>query len=121
MEELKQEIEKIKYQLSLLSEVIDHRVYPIPSLVIELDWGEEDLNAAHDIFEECDTKLRNGEKVNWTEFEMNLRTKFGIGYQTVKSIILAFYRNDQWYSVCKGYAKEHDVLEFKEINNSNAI
>lgn len=122
MEDYKKEIEKLKYQLKLVGETIDYKSNPILSLVIELDWGEEDLETAHDIFEEYDNKLENNEDVNWTEFEFRLRNRFEIGYQTVKSIILAFYRNHQWRKVCKGYAKEHDVLEFKEINyGKNAI
>ena len=116
MDDILKEIEKIKYQLKLLADTLDYKNYPIETLVIERDWSRDDLDSAHDIFEECDKKLENKEDVNWTEFEVKLEKRFGIGYQTVKDIILAFYNNHQWVNVCKGYAKEHDVVEFKEIN-----
>lgn len=116
MEDISKEIEKIKYQLKLLADTLDYEIHPIETLVIELDWGREDLDAAHDIFEEYDKKLENKEEVNWVEFELRLEKRFETGYQTIKYIILAFYNNHQWVNVCKGYAKEHDVVEFKEIN-----
>ncbi|MDP2038448.1 MAG: DUF1878 family protein [Ignavibacteria bacterium] len=116
MDDILKQIEKIKYQLRLIADTLDHVQYPIEALVIELDWSSEDLDAAHDIFEEADIKLEKKELVNWTEFELKLESRFGIGYQTVKDIVLAFYHNQQWGNVCRGYAKEHDVIEFKEIN-----
>lgn len=115
MAEISKEINKLKYQIQLLANAIDSERYPIEVLVIELDWDRDDLDAAHDIFEEYDKKIKKGEEVNWVKFELDIKNKFNIGYQTVKSIILAFYENHQWIDVCKGYAKQHDVVEFKEI------
>jgi len=124
MDALQNQIDKIKYQLKTIGVTIDNKQYPIESLVIQLDWDENDLTLANDIFEKYDKMLEAYEDVNWTEFEFNFRDQFGIGYQTVKSIILAFYRNLQWRDVCKGYAEEHDVTEFREIlhpiNNEDA-
>lgn len=115
---LAEEVKKIKYQIKLISETIDPTTYPIQNLVIELDWNKEDLNKAHDIFEKYFEKMEAQEEFNWTSFEHELREAFNIGYQTVKIIILAFYRNNQWVKVCEGYAAEYDVVEFKEINKS---
>lgn len=117
MNDLQEEINKIKYQLQLIAGTLDSDKYPIETLVVEMDWDRKDLDAAHDIFEEFDKKLEGNEEISWIEFEHKLRDRFEIGYQTVKDIILAFYHNYQWTNVCKGYAKEHDVVEFKEINN----
>ena len=115
MDEIIKQIDKIKYHIKMIGDTINHLEYPIESLVIQLDWDDNDLSAANNIFEEYDKKLNSGEDINWTEFEITLRDRFGIGYQTVKSIILAFYRNDQWRDVCIGYAQEYDVSEFHEI------
>lgn len=104
LEELTRELEKLKYQVQTIGETIDHRAHPVESLILSMDWGEGDIDHAHDIFEKYDNKLQAKEQVNWHEFEMELRNEFGIGYQTVKSIILAFYRNHQWTDVCYGYA-----------------
>jgi len=49
-ESIQRQLDKLKYQLHLLGEVIDHREYPIPALVLALDWDGEDLDKAHDIF-----------------------------------------------------------------------
>ena len=115
---IERELEKIKFHIRLIGETIDYRSYPIPFLVIEIDWNDKDLDKAHDIFEKYDDKLEREEKVNWKEFEMELQNTFGIEYQTVKSIVLAFYRNHQWTRVCAGYAKAYECIEFNEIIRS---
>jgi len=119
MDEILEQIDKIKYHLKMIGDTINPSDYPIELLVIQLDWDDSDLSSANDIFEEYDKKLNSGEYINWTKFEMTLRERFSIGYQTVKSIILAFYRNHQWRDVCRGYAQEYEVSEFNEILNSN--
>lgn len=113
------DIEKIKYHIKMIAESIDSREHPIASLVISMDWDGDDLNRAHDVFEKYDNMLENKDEVNWTQFEMELKETFGIGYQTVKSIILAFYRNHQWTEVCKLYAYSHMCAEFHEIKRDN--
>lgn len=92
-ENIQKQIEKLHYHIRLLAETIDYREHPIPALVIQMDWNDNDLNRAHDIFEEYDVKLEAGEDVNWKEFKMKLRDEFSIGYQTVKSIVIAFHAN----------------------------
>lgn len=115
---IQKQLDKLKYQLHLLGEAVDHREYPIPSLVLSLDWDDEDLNKAHDIFEQYDNKMEDGKEVNWRAFEMELRDTFGIGYQTVKTIILAFFDNGQWENVCTAYAKAYECVEFHRITRS---
>jgi len=112
---IQKQLDKLKYQLHLLGEMIDHREYPIPALVLALDWDDEDLNKAHDIFEKYDNKIEAKEEINWRAFETELRDTFNIGYQTVKTIILAFFDNGQWQSVCTEYAKAHECVEFHRI------
>ena len=109
------EIDKIKFHIQMLGEVIDSIEHPIASLVISMDWDGDDLNRAHDVFEKYNNMLEAKEDINWSAFEMELRNTFSIGYQTVKSIILAFYRNHQWTEVCMLYAKSCMCAEFYEI------
>lgn len=82
----------------------------------EFEWDDKTIDSIRSIFENYSLKIVNGEEISWTSFEMELRGKFNIGYQAVKSIVLAFYRNKEYIDVCRGYAKKHDVIEFKEIN-----
>ena len=110
-----EDILKIKYQLKMVMETIDNEQYPIQKLVLELDWNEDDLIKANDIFEEYSIKIENKEEINWTEFEVDLRKQLSIGYQTIKLIMLAFYKNDQWLHVCTGYANYSNVSEFHEL------
>lgn len=114
-ETVQEQLDKLRYQLRLIGETIDHREYPIPALVIELDWNDRDLNNAHDIFEKFDSKLAASEEINWGSFEMELRDTFEIDYQTVKSIVLAFFDNGQWQAVCTAYAKAYECVEFHRI------
>jgi hypothetical protein len=118
MTNMDDEIQKIKFHIRMIGESIDNNSNPITVLVIDLNWNETDLDEAHDIFEKYDTMLNKEEKVNWTEFEQELRKRFKIGYQEVKRIVLAFYRNHQWGQVCYGYASAHDCVEFHEITKS---
>ncbi|MFQ2558598.1 hypothetical protein ACK3Z7_04205 [Aeromonas caviae] len=118
IEEIAEELKKLKYQVRTLGETIDYRTHPVEALILSLDWGEGDIDRAHDIFEKYDNKLEAGEVVNWHEFEHELRDAFGIGYQTVKSIVLAFYANHQWTNVCYGYAMSFEPttpVEFHRI------
>ncbi|MEE2001407.1 DUF1878 family protein [Alkalimonas sp. MEB108] len=118
MTDIEKEIEKIKFQISLIGETIDHTSNPITALVISMNWNAKDLDSAHDIFEKYDRQLESSKEPNWHEFEHELREKFNIGYQTVKSIVLAFYRNHQWTRVCKLYAQAYECVELHEITRS---
>lgn len=118
MPDIEHEIEKIKFHISLIGEAIDHRNNPITALVISMNWNAKDLDAAHDIFEKYDRQLESKEEVSWHAFEHELKDKFNIGYQTVKNIILAFYRNHQWTDVCRFYAKAYECVEFHEITKA---
>jgi len=115
MTDIENEIKKLKFHISLIGETLDYRANPIAALIIERDWNEADLDSAHDIFEKYDNMLEEKKDVDWRAFEMELKKKFGIGYQTVKSIVLAFYRNHQWTNVCTLYARSAECVEFHEI------
>jgi hypothetical protein len=103
-EDILRELAKLKYQLKMIGDTIDAERYPIESLILEMDWDNQQLERAHDIFEEYDKKINANDAIIWRDFEMALRNEFHIGYQNVKSIVLAFYDNDQWVEVCKAYA-----------------
>lgn len=112
------ELEKIKYQLRTLAKTVDYDAHPVEALILSMDWSEGDINRAHDIFEKYDKKLGDGEEVSWHVFECELKDEFQIGYQTVKSIVLAFYKNHQWTNVCHGYAMSFEPstpVEFHQI------
>lgn len=115
MGDLQLQINKLKYQMSLVGESLDSREHPIATLVIEMDWNEEDLDKAHDIFEKFEGILESGDEPNWYEFEQEFNQKFGISYQTLKVVVLAFHRNFQWIHVCEVYAKAKECMEFHEI------
>lgn len=116
MDELKKEIEKLKYQMQLVGNMIDSDIYPIESLILSFYWDNDDLNKAHDIFEKYDKKIEAKEEdINWVKFEKELEEQFSISYQEVKLIILAFYKNRQWSEVCYQYAKENSCIEFNGI------
>ncbi|MHC2065889.1 hypothetical protein ACYFX5_00310 [Bremerella sp. T1] len=117
-EEITRELEKLKFQVRTIGETIDTRKHPVESLILSLDWDEGEIDLAHDIFEKYDNKLEEGESVKWNEFEHELKDALKIHYQTVKSIVLAFYDNDQWTSVCYGYAMSFEPttpVEFHRI------
>jgi len=119
LEETASQVEKLRYQVMNLSDLIakccDEK-YPIELAVVDFNWGDEDHRTANDIFEKFDKILQTGDRVNWVEFESDFSRQLSIGYQSLKMIILSFHANHFWVDVCKAYAKHHDVAEFKEIN-----
>ena len=119
MTDIEKELEKVKCHIRLIGETINSESDPIPSLVIKMDWDDDDLKKARVIFEKYDNALKNEESVNWTNLESELYNTFNIDYQIVKSIILAFFRNHEWTEVCIQYAQNHDVYEFREILRSD--
>ena len=115
MDDIYLQLKKLKYQMSLVGEALNSSEHPIATLVISMDWDDQDLDKAHDIFEKFEKIIEAGEKPNWTEFEHDFHQKFGIGYQTLKMVVLAFHRNFQWIDVCASYAKAKECMEFHEI------
>ncbi len=115
-ENLKAEIDKLKFHVSLLGEGL-YREKPTASLVIQMDWSEDDLNDAHDIFEEAFNLLDQGKEPVFEHFEKKLKDRFKINYQGIKPIVLAFYENDQWIDVCEWYVMAHTSVpsEFSRI------
>lgn len=112
------EIEKMKYHIRMLAEALDYEEHPIPYLVVEFDWDEQQLTKAHDIFEKYDRLLAEGKSPLWSDLEHDLRTEFDIGYQEVKSVVNAFYSNAQWWNVCYWFAKGQEPscpMELKHI------
>ena len=117
-QEVVEAFEKLRYQVSLLGEAIDHESHPVESLVISMDWSRSDLNKAHDIFEKWEKQLEQGKVMSSAEFEADFNDELGISYQGVKSIILAFYRNGQWTDVCEAYVDSFGgspALEYHSI------
>lgn len=111
-------LEKLEFHVKLLAESLNHTENPIASLVVNFDWSEQDLDAAHDIFEMFDKKLQESEKINWCDLEKEFNEKLNISYQGLKSVILAFNRNGQWTEVCHAYASSFGdsvSLELKSI------
>ena len=120
IDKLQEEVKKMKFQLKEIGNTIDDEEYPIASLVISYNWGADDLSPAHDIFEKYSNLLDEGKSWSHYKLEEDFRNQFDdkIGYQEVKHIVLAFWRNHQWNSVCIHFVKSHGdcpPCEFSEI------
>lgn len=102
-QELADAIEKLRFQLGLVSQTIDYKSYPIERLVLEMDWSDEDLSRVNDIFSKWDMKISQGEEMRSFDFEYDFQDQMGIGYQSLKGVVNAFYRNDQWVTVCEAF------------------
>ncbi len=112
--ELETEILKLKYHVKQLYQASEN-TKSYASLVIELDWSEDDVHAAHDIFEKHSHMIENGSLLNGGELERELRDRFSIGYNEVKHIINVFWENSQWQDVCFQYAEQFPCVEFQKI------
>lgn len=119
LENQKEEIAKIKFHISMLNNYQNYVNNPIGSLVIEFDWSEEDLDKAHDIFEKYNKKILEGglDGNLHSLMEKDFNEDLNIGYQEVKSVVLAFFRESRWVTVCVEFVKsyEYEPVEFSEI------
>ena len=119
LENQKEEIAKIKFHISMLNNYQNYVNNPIGSLDIEFDWSEEDLDKAHDIFEKYNKKILEGglDGNLHSLMEKDFNEDLNIGYQEVKSVVLAFFRESRWVTVCVEFVKsyEYEPVEFSEI------
>ena len=123
----KTELEKIKYHILLINSRMlsidgeisrDFHSDSIASLVIEMDWSEDDLKNVRDIFHKYSEKLREGKQyVNWSAFQHDICDALGRIYddRPIKDIIVAFWRHREWKCFCAEYAKEYRCAEFHVI------
>lgn len=119
-DDLNEEIKKLKYHISILAQTVDYQSYPVESLILSMDWTQDELNDAHDIFDKWDKVLRSGGKITPSEFEWDFKEKFNLSYQSVKSVVNAFYKNDQWTNVCEAFVDgmgPHPSVEYLGIAN----
>jgi hypothetical protein len=119
-QETRDEIDKLKYHISVLTETIDYNSHPVELLILSMDWGRKELNAAHDIFEKWDKILRNKGEIDQSNFESDFEDRLGLSYQRVKSVVLAFWKNDQWTDVCEALVDsmgEYPSVEYLVIKN----
>ena len=118
MANIEKELKKVKFLLHWIRHEIgdlSETDTPISWLIEEMDWAEEDLHQAHDIFEKYDDILRNGEDVDWRYFEGELYTTLSVGQSSVKYLILAFFRSGKWERVCKQYTRARAFVGSEEI------
>ena len=117
--ELEKKIEKLQLHLSMLNSSFSlYEDNPIASLVISYDWSSDDLDRAHDIFEKYSNKIYKGEEFSHYELEADFLSEFGLTYQAVKSIVNAFFRNNQWVDVCVEFVKSFhgkESVEYRQI------
>jgi hypothetical protein len=88
---------------------------PLESLIIDLDWDEDDFETVQRIFKEYDGRIREKTEPVLLGFGARIRERFGIDHQDLKQIILAFWRCNLWKNVCEEYARQSQVVEFHEI------
>ena len=123
--DIEKSLEKLRYQVSILAQTVDHEAHPVETLILGMDWTAGDLSKAHDIFQRWDERLQKGEKVEQAAFERDFDRELGISYQGVKSVVLAFYRNGQWTDVIEsfvdgmGSSPSAEYLSIKRRNERN--
>lgn len=101
-----EEIKKLKFQTSILGETINFEEHPIARLVFEFDWDEEKLDAVYDCFERIEKILEETPNMlTHPDVEKIFHDSVGVGYQSLKAIILAFYRENRYTNVCIEYVK----------------
>jgi hypothetical protein len=112
--DVERELAKLRYHVRRLADAIDPREHPEAAMVVQLDWSEDDVERATDIFAKYAQLLQSGRSIHGLEKE--LKDAFGIvSYQTIKPIVLGFWRLSVHPDVCVEYAKQNECREFREI------
>jgi hypothetical protein len=117
--DMERELAKLRYHVRKLAGAISYNKHPIEHLVVMMDWSAEDLDDAFDIFQRYRSDLDNHGSMLASQLERDLCQRFDISYQTVKDIVLAFWRHHNYSDVCEEYARQNRVSEFEEILNSS--
>lgn len=119
MDDLQEQVEKLRYHVKSLAALLDNEVHPIESLVVSMDWSEKDLEDAQAIFEKHAETLEQHGRIDAGRLEVDLTERFSIHYQTVKQIILAFWRSSDFVDVCRAFAEYYTCSEFGPILRGN--
>lgn len=117
-EELEKLLGKIQFQITTIGQAIDYERYPMEALIISMDWGREELNIAHDIFEKWEKILEEGKEMNSHAFDKDFADALNLNYQGLKPVVLSLYRNGQWTDVCEAYVDSFNgkaSVEYREI------
>jgi len=117
-QDLIKQLERLEYKVSILSQAIDYDRFPIEALIMNMDWDRGDIDKVHDVFERWDDRLARGEPMNRFKFEKDFEEAVGVNYQGLKSIVIAFWENHQWTSVCEAYVDSFDgspAVEYHRI------
>lgn len=116
-----EDLKKIRDQIRAIGETIDYSTYPLQSLMIGLNWSDLDFTKAHDILEKYSNILSgSGDgKISHSALEADFSKELGIGYQDVKSVMVAMYKDHKWGDVCVAYKKSmspNPPVELNEIS-----
>lgn len=118
LKQLEEKLDLLQYHVQILANCIDYDEHPVEKLILNMNWSAVEIDKAHDIFQKYDDLIEKKEDIVWSNFETELKNEFGIGYQTVKNIVISFYKNHQWVDVCYQYAKSFEPyapVEFHQI------
>ncbi|MBL7190799.1 hypothetical protein ISS30_03810 [bacterium] len=111
--EILKELRKLRFHIEKLNEALENdEERQLTSLIIRLNWDQDDLKSVHSIFEDFHKKLEKGETPEWSEFKETFETKLGVDHQALKDVIRAFYKRGDWKDVCKKYAEDNNCTEF---------
>ena len=102
---IQQQVDKLRFHIELIARSIDPDTNPVAILAIDYNWSSKDLNRAHDIFEKYDQLISAGKEEQVRSLEQDFSEEFGMTYQDVKMVVLAFVRSGQWEKVCRAYAR----------------
>ena len=117
MSDPQREIEKMRFQIRELCRCID--TSSMLAMIIEFDWGQEELQHAENIFRKYEPLSRNSDSNDWaSRLRAEFESEFGIGHQGMKIVIQAFFPNSLWRNICIRYAHIHSAIEIDHIKDA---
>ena len=109
---IEQELQKLRYQIQIIHEVLDLDKRPVISLILTYGWGYNDHLRLTNMFEKFSEMIDNGQEFDYFEINVEVEKLFDLGHQHTKMIILAHYEEEKWVNVCEKYIKSYHCVEF---------
>lgn len=93
----------LEEKVDLLISVVLHED-KISKIALSYGWNKEKVHKIYDIMDKYDQKIFNKENFTFGNIENDFKL-IGLNYQVLKSILIAFYDNEQYIEVIKIYLK----------------
>lgn len=108
---INKQLEKLKFQVKMLSDSVDYDKHPIGGVIVSMDFDQDQFDTLHNIFEKYNNMIIT-EQCTYqylSTFEYELKTALDIDEEKLSNVIFSFHQNYQWTSICDAWIEYNDL------------